>query len=143
MARKPGGRDLDLLAKAKKMLPNAKSAREVRQLQALLLPVEFGLSLKQTAMVTGVSVGWISQLRNSLIKNKCFFCEHPKRGGRYHHNLTPDEEVEFLAPFLEKTGKGGIYTVRDIKCALEKRLGRKVALASIYNLLHRHNWRKK
>ncbi len=26
--------------------------------------------------------------------------------------------------------------------ALGQRLGRKVALASAYNLLHRHNWRK-
>ena len=142
MARIPRGRDLDLLAKAKKMLPKAKSAHELRQLQALILPVEFGLSLEQTAKVTGVSVGWISQLRNSLIKNECFFCEHPKRGGRYHNNMTMKEEVEFLAPFLDKTGRGGIFTVKDIKGALEKRLGRKVALASIYNLLNRHNWRK-
>jgi hypothetical protein len=32
--------------------------------------------------------------------------------------------------------------VGQIKAALDKRLGRKVALASAYNLLHRHNWRK-
>jgi transposase len=28
------------------------------------------------------------------------------------------------------------------KRALDAHLGRKVALASVYNLLHRHNWRK-
>jgi hypothetical protein len=32
--------------------------------------------------------------------------------------------------------------VTEIKEALDKRLGRKVALSSTYNLLHRHNWRK-
>jgi hypothetical protein len=32
--------------------------------------------------------------------------------------------------------------VGEIKQALDARLGRKTALASAYNLLHRHNWRK-
>jgi Winged helix-turn helix len=36
----------------------------------------------------------------------------------------------------------GVLVVGQIKAALEKRLGRKVALASAYNLLHRHNWRQ-
>jgi hypothetical protein len=37
---------------------------------------------------------------------------------------------------------GGVLVVGQIKAALDKRLGREVALASAYNLLHRHNWRK-
>jgi hypothetical protein len=32
--------------------------------------------------------------------------------------------------------------VNEIKQALDQRLGRKTALASTYNLLHRHGWRK-
>jgi hypothetical protein len=32
--------------------------------------------------------------------------------------------------------------VTEIKEALEARLGRRIALASAYNMLHRHNWRK-
>ncbi len=32
--------------------------------------------------------------------------------------------------------------VSEIKNALDQRLGRNVALASAYNLLHRHDWRK-
>lgn len=142
MARKPGGGDLDLLAKAKEMLPNARSAQELRQLQALILPLEFGLTLQQTAKATGVSLGWVNQLRNNLIKNKRFFCEHSNKGGRYHFNLTMEEEIEFLAPYLDKAGRRGNFTIKDIKAALEKRLRRKVALASVYNMLHRNNWRK-
>jgi hypothetical protein len=38
-------------------------------------------------------------------------------------------------------GVGGILVVGNIHKALEEQLGRKVALASAYNLLHRHNWR--
>jgi hypothetical protein len=52
------------------------------------------------------------------------------------------QEREFLAPFLESAAAGGVLVVGQIKAALDKRLGREVALASAYNLLHRHNWRK-
>ena len=56
--------------------------------------------------------------------------------------MTREEEALFLAPFLDKAKKGGILIVNGIKQELEKHLGRKVALASVYNLLHRHGWRK-
>jgi hypothetical protein len=52
------------------------------------------------------------------------------------------QEREFLAPFLESAAAGGVLVVGQIKAALDKRLGREVALASAYNLLHRHNWRR-
>ena len=53
-----------------------------------------------------------------------------------------EEEKEFLTPFFDKAREGGILVVGEIKQALDKRLGRTVALASAYNLLHRHGWRK-
>ena len=56
--------------------------------------------------------------------------------------MTLEEERAFLAPFFEQAAAGGILVVGQIKAALDKRLGREVALASAYNLLHRHNWRK-
>ena len=66
----------------------------------------------------------------------------PKAGGRNRQNMTIEEEREFLAPFFASAAAGGILVVGEIKAALDKRLGRKVALASAYNLLHRHDWRK-
>ncbi|WP_170181327.1 helix-turn-helix domain-containing protein [Chlorobaculum thiosulfatiphilum] len=56
--------------------------------------------------------------------------------------MTLEDEVEFLAPFFDKAARGGILVVGEIKQVLDKRLGRTTALASIYNLLHRHGWRK-
>ena len=43
---------------------------------------------------------------------------------------------------LTKAKEGGILVVSEIKNALDQRLGLNVALASAYNLLHRHDWRK-
>jgi hypothetical protein len=51
--------------------------------------------------------------------------------------MTREEEASFLAPFFEKAKVGGILVVGEIKRALDERLGREVALASAYNLLHR------
>ena len=103
---------------------------ELRQAQAVLLPLLYGLSLEQTARVLGVSPGWACQLRRRFI------------AGRRRQNMTIEQEREFLAPFIEQARNGGILVVGQIKAALGKRLGRTVALSSTYNLLQRHNWRK-
>ena len=70
------------------------------------------------------------------------FVENPGPGGRERENMSIEEEKAFLESYLEKARAGGILIVSDIHQALEERLGRKVALASAYNLLHRHGWRK-
>jgi hypothetical protein len=56
--------------------------------------------------------------------------------------MSHEEEVAFLAPFFEKAAYGGVLVVGEIKQALDERLGHVTALASTYNLLHRHGWRK-
>jgi transposase len=141
MARKARGKDL--LEQAKGCLSKARTAEELRQAQAVVFPLEFGFSLDQTARAIGVSRGWACQLRNRFIQGGGICIgDKSSRGGRRRANMSPEEEEAFLAPFLENAKGGGILVVSDIKNALDQRLGRKVALASAYNLLHRHNWRK-
>ena len=132
-----------MLTMAKASLPKAKTIESLRKFQPVVLPLEYGLTLEQTAQVTGVSVGWVSQLRNRFIQEGgSFDDERPRRGGRYRQNMNREEEERFLAPFIAKASSGGILVVSEIKEALDRILGRKVALLSVYNLLHRHNWRK-
>jgi len=141
MARKARGRDL--LDQAKGCLSKAKTAEELRQAQAVVMPLEFGLSMEQTARAIGVSTGWACQLRNRFIREGAIpRKDKPSRGGRRRENMSPEEEKAFLAPFFDRAKEGGILVVGEIKNALDRRLGRNVALASAYNLLHRHDWRK-
>ena len=56
--------------------------------------------------------------------------------------MSKGEEAAFLAPFFDQATQGGILIVSEIKRALDERIGRKTAAASVYNLLHRHNWRE-
>ena len=141
MSRKPRG--TEVLEKAKARLSEAKTVVELRQAQAVVFPLQFGFTLEQTAEAIGVSVGWTCRLRTHFIREGGVSpAGKQSRGGRRRENLSREEELAFLEPFFEKAKTGGILVVGEIKRALEERLGRHVALASAYNLLHRNGWRK-
>lgn len=141
MGRPASGKEV--LSSAKDLLRKARTAEELRQAQAVILPLEFDFSMDQVAEIIGVSRGWACQLRTQFIRSGGTKAEEKRqRGGRHRENMSLKEEEAFLAPFLEQAATGGILVAGEIKKALDKRLGRKTALASTYNLLHRHNWRK-
>lgn len=66
MARKPGG--TDQLKAAKVLLKKAKTADELRAAQAIVLPLELGLSLEQTAVAIGRSVGITCTMRTGFAR---------------------------------------------------------------------------
>ena len=141
MARPSGGKEV--LLSAKECLKKAKTADELRKAQAVVLPLEFNLTLSNTAKIIGKSIRRTSQMRSEFIRHAGLSpADKSSWGGRRRENMPLEEEIAFLVPFLEKAKSGGILIVSDIQRELEKRLGRKVATASVYNLLHRHGWRK-
>ena len=141
MGRVASGREV--LGVAKDFLKKASTIEEFRQAQAVILPLEYDFSMNQVAEIIGVSPGWACQLLMQFIRSGGIKTQAKNRpGGRRRENMTIEQEQEFLAPFFEKASADGILVVGEIKKELDKRLGRKTALASTYNLLHRHNWRK-
>ena len=133
----------EVLVNAREAVALAQTVEQLRQAQAVVLPLDYGLSLADTAQVIGVSPGRACQLRRRFMHGQIARAPGaPTAGGRKRQNMNVQEEREFLAPFLEQATMGGVLVVGQIKAALDKRLGREMALASAYNLLHRHNWRK-
>lgn len=142
MSRSASG-DAEVLRNARQAIASAQTIEQLRQAQAVVLPLDHGLSLADTAQVIGVSPGWACQLRRRFMHGQIAGSpDAPTAGGRKRQNMSLQEERAFLAPFLEQAATGGVLVVGQIKAALDKRLGREVALASAYNLLHRHDWRK-
>jgi transposase len=140
---RPVSGDEKVLLRAREAIASAQTAEQLRQAQAVVLPLDYAMSLADTAQIIGVSTGWVCQLRQRFMRGQIAGAsDAPTPGGRKRQNMSEDEEREFLAPFLEQAADGGVLVVGQIKAALDKRLGRKVALASAYNLLHRHGWRK-
>ena len=107
MGRRASGGEF--LEQAKACLTEARTVEALRQAQAVVLPLELGLSLEQTAQAIGVSVGWACQLRTRFVRGGGVTDSGwARKGGRRHENMTRDEEVAFLAPFFEKAKEGGI-----------------------------------
>lgn len=117
----------------------AVDVKQLRRAQAVVLPQVFGLTLEQTADAIGLSKEWVSRLRNSFSTEEI---DLPKQGGRHHEIFSKDREAQLLKPFIEQAARGGILVVGQIKSEFEKASGRKIALSTMYNILHRHGWRK-
>jgi len=136
-------RGAEVLEMAQEMIFRAKTIEELRQAQAVVLPLAYGLSLEETARAIGRSVVWTCQLRNRFLAGETVGDGQRQRpGGRRRENMSVAREREVLEPFLERARTGGILVVPQIKVELETALGRGMALSSVYNLLHRHGWRK-
>jgi len=145
MARLATG--LSVIDLARKQLGEAKTIDELRRAQAVVFPLDFGFSIEDTAKAIGVSKGWACRLRRSFINEQA----EPKLekvtklgagSGRGRAYLSREQEQELLLPFVKKASQAGILIVSEIRQALEIKLGRTTAIATVYNLLHRHGWRK-
>ncbi len=136
-------RGAEVMGMALEMIRRAKTIDELRQAQAVALPLALGLTLEQTAQAVGRSVEWTCRLRNRFLAGETVGDGQRERpGGRRRQNLSLEREAALLAPFFERARNGGILVVPQIKAELESALGRPIALSSVYNLLHRHGWRK-
>jgi transposase len=142
MARKAGG--ADQLVSARELLRTAKTADELRTAQAVLLPLELGLSLELTAKVIGRSVGATCTMRTRYGKVARHEREapRPKRALRNRANATLEREAQILDEVLEGATHGGVVVVPPLKEKVAERLGKPVALSTIYRMLARNGWRK-
>lgn len=133
----------DRVEAARQMLVGAKTLEQLRQAQSVVLPLDYGLSLEQTAQVIGRSVHWTSRIRNRFLSGETAGDgQRQARGGRRRQLMAPEEEAAILAPFLDHASTGGILVVGQVKAHIDAQLPRPMALSSVYNLLHRHGWRK-
>ena len=139
MGRLPRGQEM--LSTAQQELAKTKDIEEIRVLQAVIFPLANKMSIQQTAKAVGRSPSWVTKARNKYIREGGFK-KSDSPPIRNHAFMPLEEEKAFLAPFIEKARPGGILVVSEIHLAMQKHLGREVALSTAYNLLHRHGWRK-
>jgi transposase len=129
------------LEAATRQCHRAKSVKELRQALAVLLPLQAGLSLEQTAAVLGRTREATCRLRRNFIN---------AQEGRTH-KLRPlsqlrarqqQAQAAALDELLPQAAEGGVVVIPQLKPLLEKKLGKSLCLATVYNMLHRHGWRK-
>jgi len=142
MARPASGEEH--LESARNAVRAAKTADELRSAQALLLPLELGLSLAQTAIAIGRSKGKTCTLRTNYCKRATGKMAAPvsKRDLRNRANRTMKEEKELLQEVFDSAGVGGVLVVPPFADKLREKMGVQLSLSAIYRMLARHGWRK-
>lgn len=125
---------------ARNLLASAKTVRELRTAQAILLPALYGLTRDQTAAAIGLSSSRVGALQAEARSPD----RHPKgaHGGRRRQTMALEQEQQFLRPWVEQSARAGMVIVPPLHAALEEHLGRKIHHSQVYRLLARHGWRK-
>ena len=142
MARKASGQEQLDWARAR--VSQAKTVEELRAAQAVLLPLELGLSMKQTALAIGRSVGATCTLRTRYIQvlNGRRSASRGMRGKRNRAKASLEREAQILDEVLREAATGGVVIVPPLKPQVEAKLGQPLALSTLYQMLARHGWRK-
>jgi transposase len=135
--------DPKLVSKAQALVAKTSDLGEFRAAQAILLPAIAHTTLEETASLLGVGRATVARLQQRLRQStQAAPPTRRKWGGRRRALLSFQQEVEFLAPWIEQAKAAGVLVVSPLRAALAEKLGRKVAPSILYRLLARHGWRK-
>lgn len=123
-------------------LKKATSHGQYQRIQCVLIRATLGSSAAEIAQLLGWSTATVHVMHSRWAKEGEAIFDVRGRGGRHHQYLTPPQETELLAPFVERAEAGGMLSVAEIQQAYQERTGKAVAPSTVYRLLERHGWRK-
>jgi transposase len=116
-------------------------AAQRQRIQMVLLR-ESGMTQPAIAAAMGVSLSTVNRAHMAYDEGGMAALKPKPNGGRKHENMTLAEEKALLARFAKAAGAGEMLNIHDLKAAYEKAIGHATSDSTVYNLLHRHGWRK-
>ena len=116
-------------------------AAQRQRIQMVLLR-ESGMVQPAIAAAMGVSLSTVNRAHMAYDQGGIKALKPKPNGGRKHENMTLAEEKALLARFAKAAGAGEMLNIHDLKAAYEKAIGHATSDSTVYNLLHRHGWRK-
>ena len=125
-----------------RLLKETKSPKTYKRIQVVYLRAKYRYSSLTIAAMTGYHQTTVKKIQAQYLKEgeEALF---PKgTGGRYRENLSIEQEREFLTPYLDSAKAGQILQISRIHQDYEQKLGRPAGKSTIYEMLHRHEWRK-
>ena len=99
-------------------LKRAASHSEYQRIQCVLIRATLGSSAAQIAQLLGWSTATVHVMHSRWAKEGEAIFDVRRRGGRRHQHLTPEQEQELLAPFVQRAHDGGMLTVAEIEQAI-------------------------
>ena len=111
------------------------------RIQMVLLR-ESGMMQVEIAQCMGVSLSTVNRAHMAYDHDGIKALRPKPNGGRKHENMTLAQEKVLLAHFAKRAGAGEMLNIHDLKVAYEEAIGHATSESTVYNLLHRHGWRK-
>jgi len=119
-----------------------KGRSEQRQRIQMVLLRESGMTQPAIAEAMGVSLSTVNRAHMAYDHGGLKALKPKPSGGRKRENMTVAEEKTLLARFAHAAGAGELLNIHDLKTGYEKAIGHPTSDSTVYNLLHRHGWRK-
>src|SRR5215475_14587395 len=126
------------LKRALKQRPHVATRQRIQ----MVLLREGGMTQPEIAAAMGVSLSTVNRAHMAYDRGGLKALEPKPVGGRMRENMTLAEEAALLAGFAKAAGAGEMLNIHDLKAAYEKAIGHRTSNSTVYNLLHRHGWRK-
>lgn len=111
-------------------------------MQCVWLRAKLDLSVDQISIAVGLKKSTVSQMQSRFLRKGSSILKKKKRGGRYHQNLSIEQEKNLLSQFNLTAEQGHMLVISEVQAAYEKKVGHKVPPSTVYRMLKRHGWRK-
>jgi transposase len=135
-----GGSEIEQLEVLGKSL---KGKTEYRRLQCVLLRVKYHKDVDEIAEMLQIHRRTVYKHQERYRQEGLKAFEARKVGSPEGPRLmSSEEEKAVLQSLEEKAGRGQLLTGGQVKEALEEKLGKPVALSTVYVFLHRNAWSK-
>ena len=108
----------------------------------MVLMREGGITQPRIAEVMGVSLSTVNRAHIAYDSGGVKALKPKPSGGRQRENMSIAQEKALLARYTKAAGAGELLNIQDLRMAYEKAIGHETSNSTIYNLLHRHSWRK-
>ncbi len=128
-------------AEIRKKMQDSETREQFQRWQAIYL-VAKGLRVEQVSEYIGITKGTIYQWVFKYNHGGPQSFQLRGRGGRRFGLMCFEEEADFLEHLRAEAERGEIAGAFRLHERLEKKLGHKVSKDYLYDLLHRHDWRK-
>ena len=133
----------DSVVKLQDLLRQATCVADARRIQAVLMRALEDSTPEKIASVVGLSVATVRSLHSRFIREGISCLEdRPGRGGCRRQVINDAELSKLLAQFVDSSKIGGIVSAAQIRLALEKAVGHRIAASTVYRLLAKSGWRK-
>lgn len=133
--------DPTVIARLSERLKQARDLHAYQRIQCVLMRLTLGCSAAEIALLLGWAPSTVHTIHSRWARDGDAVFDLRPKGGRRNQNMSTEEEARLAAPFLRQEQETGHISIADLQRAYEARVGRPVAVSTIYRMLRRQGWR--